>query len=99
MGSQISFKSRLPDQGVHWQSTIRVVTLKPDRPPRENIKLDELTIPVSALIRGEASLKSKSAAYERQLRPEGEEEDEADDWKTILRGVAGRPTWRLCNRC
>jgi hypothetical protein len=75
-------QSRLPDQGVHRQSTIRVVTLKPDRPPRENIELDELTIPVSALIRGETSLKSKSAAYERQHRPEGEE-DEADDWKTI----------------
>jgi hypothetical protein len=77
-------RSRLPDQGLHQQSAIRVVTLKPDRPPRENIELDELTIPVSALIRGETSLKSKSAVYERQYRPEGEEEeDEADDWKTI----------------
>jgi hypothetical protein len=42
-----------------------------------------LTIPVSALIRGEKSLKSKSTAYERQHRPEREEEDEADDWKTM----------------
>ena len=87
-------QSRLPDQGVHRQSTIRVVTLKPDRPPGENIELDELMIPVSALIRGETSLKSKSAAYERQHRPEGGEEGEADDWKTILRGVVGRPRWR-----
>lgn len=57
-------QSRLPDHGVNRQSTIRVVTLKPDRPPRENIELDELMIPASALIRGETSLKSKSAAYE-----------------------------------
>jgi hypothetical protein len=76
-------QSRLPDQSLHQQSAISVVTLKPDRPPRENIELDELTIPVSALIRGETSLKSKSAAFERQHRLEGEEEDEADDWKTI----------------
>ena len=40
-------QSQLPEQGVHRQSTIRVVTLKPDRPPRENIELDELTIPIS----------------------------------------------------
>jgi hypothetical protein len=76
-------QSRLPDQSLHQQSAISVVTLKPDRPPRENIELDELTIPVSALIRGETSLKSKSAAFERQHRLEREEEDEADDWKTI----------------
>jgi hypothetical protein len=73
-------QSRLPDQGVHQQSAIRVVTLKP---PRESFVLEELTIPVSAFIRGETSLRSKSATYERQHRPEGEEEDESDDWKTI----------------
>jgi hypothetical protein len=76
-------QGRLPDQGVHWQSAIRVVTLKPDRPPRENIELDGLAIPVCALTRDETSLKSKTAAHERQHKPEGGGEDEADDWKTI----------------
>jgi hypothetical protein len=89
-GAADILQSRLPDQGVHRQSTIRVVTLKCDRPPQENSELKELTIPVSALIRGETSLRSKSATYERQHRPGGGGggggeggEDESDDWKTI----------------
>ena len=83
-GAADILQSQLPDQGVHRQSTIRVVTLKCDRPSRENFELKELTIPVSALIRGETSLRSKSATYERQHRPErGGGGDESDDWKTI----------------
>ena len=64
-------QSRPPDHSVHRQSTIRVVTLKSDRPPPENFELKELTIPVSAPIRGETSCSSKSATHERQHRPEG----------------------------
>lgn len=50
---------------------------------KTNVELNEMTIPVSAVVRGETSLRSKSATYEGQHRPEGEEEDESDDWKTI----------------
>lgn len=45
---------------------------------KTNVELNEMTIPVSAVVRGETSLRSKSATYEGQHRREGEEEDESD---------------------